>query len=816
MAHRTIASVSIAALAAALAWTAPAEAQDAAGLAAAGTTPADAATQEQASDTAINDIVVTAQRREESLSRVGVSVTALGSEQLVRQGIGEPQDLVGLVPGFQATSTYGGATVYTLRGIGFNTRNPSSTAPIGLYLDQAALPYPYMAQGVSFDLERVEVLKGPQGTLYGRNATGGLINYVTGKPTDTLKAGLTFEVGNYRTVNVSGFVAGPLSDSVRARVAFDSQNRGQGWQRSVTRDERLGQMYQQSFRGTLDFGNGGPLTASLTGTYWNRHGDSLAGQAIFYIYGTRPVANPRTAASIIANPTSNTQADWNSIGNQPQADIGIFHPAPLVDSQFSATSLNVGYELSDTVRIASLTSYNELHHRDVSDAAGVQTESIFQDTTGRIRSVSEELRLIGESDRFNWSIGGYFADDRATERDIGYNDQNGQIALLRGLAQILPQTRYTPAQLRRSFGNYDVRGQIDSNVYAGFANAEYKLSDLFKLSVGGRYTQDKQRFAGCVRDYLGGNVALVNTVYPVLTRTGGTYNLAPGQCYTLQSDLRGFVGNAGVQRQQDQSNFSWNVTATVTPTDTTLFYGTVARGFKAGVFPIFAASVETQLDPVREEELTSYEVGTKLGLFDRRIQLNVNAFYYDYQDKQIYGRVTDLIFGTLSRIRNVPKSRVYGVEGDVTWRIVPALTFSAAGAYLNSKITSDFADFTELGVPTNFKGRPFSYTPEWQGSATLAYDAPITDTLRLVASATANAQGKSSADFAGDPLWRIKARTLVNGTIGVASDEGWELTAYGKNIFNEYYWAGVTSAIDTVIRYPGMPAEYGLRASFRF
>ncbi len=767
-----------------------------------------------ASTTQVGDIIVTAQRRAEALSRVGVSVTALGAEQLVRQQVNDPTDLVGLVPGFQATSSYGGATVYTLRGIGFNTRNPSSTAPIGLYLDQAALPYPYMAQGVSFDIDRVEVLKGPQGTLYGRNATGGLINYVTGKPTSTFKAGLTFEAGNYQTVNASGFVSGPVSDSVRVRVAFDSQNRNEGWQKSVTRNERIGKIHQYGLRSTIDIGNGGPFTATLTGTAWARYGDSLVPQATFYIYGGRPVANRLTAASIIPNPTRNTQADWNSIGNQPQADIGILHPGPLTDSRFGAGSVNLSYAFTDTIRLVSLSSYNELHHRDVSDAGGVQTESIFQDTIGRIRSVSEELRLVGESDRFNWSVGGYFADDRATERDIGYNDQNGQIATLRGLAQILPQNRYTPAQLRRSFGNYDVRGEINSNVYAGFANAEYKFNDLFKLSAGGRYTNDKQDFEGCVRDYRGGNVALVNTVYPILTRTGGRYDLQPGQCYTLATDLTRFVDT--VRRNQSETNFSWNVTGTVTPSSTTLLYGSVARGYKAGVFPIFAASVETQLNPVQQEELTSYEVGTKLGLFDRHIQLNVNGFYYDYRNKQIFGRVTDLIFGTLSRIRNVPKSRVYGFEGDLTWRIVPALTFSASGAYLNSKIQSSFPDFTELGTATNFQDRPFAYTPKYQGTSTLAYDAPLTGNLSLNASGTVIYQSKTNADFAGLDQFRIKQRTLVNGTLGIGSADGWEISLYGKNLFNQYYWTGVTSAIDTIVRYPGMPREYGLRTSFKF
>lgn len=758
----------------------------------------------------VTDIVVTAQRRSESLSHVGIAVTALGADDLIREGVRSPQDLVHQIPGLQATSSQGGAPVYSLRGIGFVTRNVSTTAPIGMYLDQATLPYPYMAQGVVFDLERVEALKGPQGTLYGRNATGGLINYVTRKPTATPEAGLTLDVGNYETLNVSGYLSGPLSDTVRVRLAVDSQDRNRGWQKSVTRDDRLGVLHQKSLRGTIDFGNGGPFTGSLSATAWWRHGDTLAPQAISYVYAGL-VGDPRVIASIIPNPTRGDQADWLPLSNQPQSDIGIYHPAPLTDSNFFSATLNLAYELSSSVKLVSLSTYDHLNHRDVSDANGTQAEGIFNDTTGHVRSVSQELRLVGEGDRLTWSLGGYVSDDHARQDDIGYNDQNGQIELLRGFALSVPQTRYTAQQLARSFGNYTDFGVIDSNVYAAFANFEYKLSALFKINLGGRYTKDKIRYTGCTADYKGTNVALVNTAYELFT--GNHFDLQPGACYLLNANLNGFTQ---ARSEQNAHNFSWNATATFTPNNSTLFYGSIARGYKAGAFPILPASVVTQLDPVEQEQLTAYELGTKLTLFDRKVQFNADAFYYDYRNKQVMGAVADLIFGTLTRIRNVPKSRVYGFEGDLNWRITRELTLSLAAAYINSKITSSFNDFSETGVPGDFKGRPFAYTPNYQGAATLAYDRPISDKLRFLASGTLTFQGNSHADLAGDKMFDINGYALVNATIGLSSSDGWELTAYGRNIFNKYYWTGVASEIDTVARYPGMPAEYGIRASIKF
>lgn len=765
---------------------------------------------------AVGDIVVTAQRREQALSRVGVTVTAIGADDLVKQGVKSPADLVRLVPGFQANVTYGGAPVYTIRGVGFNTRNVSSTAPIGIYIDEAAVAYPYMSLGMVFDLERVEVLKGPQGTLYGRNTTGGLINYVAAKPTSAPEGGFGVEVGSYGTLNVNGFASGPLSSAIRARAAFNVQNRSQGYQRSVTRGERLGELFQKAVRGTIDVGDHGPLDLSLTGHYWLRQGDTIAPQAIFYVpdnnTALRPFANPLARASVIPNPISNTQGDFPTAGRQLQTALGITYPGPLIDSEFFSGSARIGYEFSPTIRLQSLTTYQNLDQRDVADAGGVQILTLVQDSNNQVESFSSELRLIGESDRFNWSIGGYYADDGIDTYDFAYNTENATIARLRAIARSLPQTTYSVAQINASFGNFINRARTDTKVYAAFANAEAQLSDLIKITAGGRWTRDETRFSGCTYDVNGGNIAVVNLVYPLLLRT--PVNLTANQCYTLNATNTGFTPI--VTGDQRKSNFAWRGSIDVTPGDTTLFYASVSRGYKSGGFPVIAASSVNQFTPIEQEQLTAYELGTKLGLFDRTVQFNLSGFYYDYKNKQVYGRVQDLIFGTLFRIRNVPESRVYGIDGELTWRIAAPLTARLAGVFLDSKVER-FSDFTELGVPADIAGQPFAYTPKFQGSASLAYDGEVSDDLRFQADVNVSHQSKTQADSAGIPQFRIDGYTLVNGSIGLAgADRGWSVAFYGRNIFDKYYWTGVSSSTETVFRFPGMPRELGMRANFRF
>ena len=176
----------------------------------------------------------------------------------------DTRDLTNIVPGFTVANSDLNTPVYTLRGVGFNTPNLSSASPVGVYVDEASFPYPYMGNGLIHDLERVEVLKGPQGTLYGRNTTGGLVNFITNRPTDEFEASITARVGNYESYGIDGFVSGPISDSWGARLAFSTLNANKGWQESVSRPgDRNGEKDRVSGRLLLDFDPSDRFSANL-------------------------------------------------------------------------------------------------------------------------------------------------------------------------------------------------------------------------------------------------------------------------------------------------------------------------------------------------------------------------------------------------------------------------------------------------------------------------------------------------------------------------------------------------------------------------
>ena len=184
------------------------------------------------------DIIVTAQKRSERLRDVPVSVTAVLGDQLVKMGISSPADLEKIAPGFTYRLSQNGTPVFSIRGIGYYSESFAVGPAVTVYTDQVPLPYGRMAAGATLDLERVEVLKGPQGTLFGQNSTGGAVNYIAAKPTDEFEGGVDATYGRFNQLELGGFISGPISETLKFRLAVKSEQRGE-WQKSSTRDDEL-------------------------------------------------------------------------------------------------------------------------------------------------------------------------------------------------------------------------------------------------------------------------------------------------------------------------------------------------------------------------------------------------------------------------------------------------------------------------------------------------------------------------------------------------------------------------------------------------
>lgn len=774
----------------------------------------DAQAETAASETENNsgEIIVTAQRRAESLNDVPVSVQAFSGEQLANSGVVDAAGLSQVTSGLNFTRSETGTPIFTLRGIGFNTPNLSSTSPVGFYVDEVAYPFPHMASGPIFDLERVEVLKGPQGTLYGRNTTGGLVNFIVKKPGDSFEGYAQAEIGNFQTYNLEGGVTVPLGTNAGVRLSGRWENSDKGWQRSVSRPgDRLGEVNRLGLRAVFDARPTDRLSVQLTGSYWYDKSDTVATQAVALTPDAPAFTAPGLAAAIRTN-WKTGQADWDPFDGSK--------PAFVHDSRFFGVAGRLSYELTDDLSLVSLTAYNDLRRNNTNDLDGTPLEAFSYQSVGRIKSFSQELRLAGGGDGFNYTVGGYYSNDRVDDDLIGYFDRASTLARLRFVSQSLDRTnvRFTPAEYAGGFRTFRTTTEQRSESKSVFASGDVDLSEHFNVAAGLRYADDSLKSNACSRDRNGNTRIIWNTALPavIFQRTGifTPVDIASNGCLTYNST---FTGQASFERPTlNENNLSGRIALNYKINRDSLIYASVSRGYKSGAVPVLAANVETQWEPATQEKVTAYELGSKLGFGNGAAQINGALFYLDYRDKQLFGEILDPVFTTLSRIINVPKSRVYGFELEGVLRPVRSLTFNANLAYTNTRV-QQYVGFDRLGQVKDFAGATFPYTPTWQINAGATYDGPISPSLDLVANMNINHQSKTSSALEANNDFVVAGYEVVNASIKLQqAEKGWSIGVWARNLFNANYYTGTDTSTDTVHRNPGRSRTFGATFGWRF
>lgn len=842
-----------------LAGALPAHAQDEA-------VPA-AETETASDDMRLTSIQVTAQRREESINDVGMNIQAFGEETLDDLRVTSVDDLQAVIPGFSVSQSYQGVPTYTLRGIGFNTINVSSTSTVGTYVDEVAYPYPFMNSGPVFDVNRVEVLKGPQGTLFGRNTTAGLINVVTNKPGDEFEGRVSVDIGNYDTANLEAMVNVPFSDQVQGRFSVRQETSGEGWQESISSGEKRGEIDKLGFRAALAIQPTSNIEIDLSYNGWINQSDTIGGQGFALTPATDPNSplagsgaafnEPGLVNFILNNqPTEASQADWAPYDLRAGTEFGVTGlDGPLEeDSSFDAFKLGVNIDFDNGLRLASLTGFNQLERKALLDWSGVPHAVLLQDIDADIESFSQELRLEGENDLMNWMVGAYYSKDEITDSNqtllrgnANSNfvstitaglvaDPDGTLALLGVPAADIPATSFLVSNILNvdpetgqpysvvdalgAFQKYRDIGNFESTSYSLFANADWKLSPEWSVTTGIRYTEDSQEYIGCSQDIDGSmqpNVNVFNRFFflgfygqpapaPALQENGCV-------TYSETNNAFGFV-----ESDVDEDNLSWRVVTNYTPEqyEDLLLFASVSKGYKSAATPVNAASKAEQNFPATQESLLAYELGVKAGLLNNRMQANASLFYYDYEDKQGSAFFPDPIYTALSQLQNAPEGEAYGLDAEVTWLLTENLTAIGALTLLQTEY-GEFNTFDFAGRPTNAAGDAFLYSPETTTSLTLLYDRDLNEKFGLFGALNGRWQSDSTAGDPDNPLYDIDAYGVLNGSIGVYTlDDRWEFSVWGKNLTDEYYWQQITSNANVILRFAGRPRTYGASLSMRF
>jgi iron complex outermembrane receptor protein len=685
-----------------------------------------AGTTAQQGDQTFAEIVVTANKREESAQRVPIAITAMSGTQLSTLGVANSIDVAKLAPSVSVSGSYAGQmSQFSIRSVTQNDFNDHVEAPVAVYLDEG---YIAMQQGQTFalfDVDRVEILKGPQGTLFGRNATGGLVHYISKKPTKTLDGFVSAEYGAYNTVRLEGAVGGPLGAGVAARLS-GYYHRNDGWVKNRYPQETfVPAAYQPNLNNTLG------LTTSLPGLS-NSGADmgddntwALRGQAKFDIgdgsllltgFGgeTKAATGAYQSAQTIAvldaagnqintlsvSPTNaynnfqmigpgnvNVASPWAPAaygGLRPVAGgdfYGYIDPdgnGPITSSDFSVPNANVMKTWGANANLklplggVNFTAISDFKKFDKNFTLDLEASPASQFTwiaEAHAKSFTQEFRLDGQSDAVKWVAGAYYL-----------HIQNRSINGLAAIANSATGFYFNQPRIV----------DLTTNSYSLFGQADIKLGSDVTLTAGLRGTRENKDFGFEVRftpnvDPIHWN--LNNAIFvPGFTRA--PYSKSTGE--TL------WTGKLGL---------SWQASAR------TMVYASVNRGVKAGSFNSGDATMADAVIPYKAEVLWAYEAGLKTELVDRKVRLNLAAYHYDYQNYQ-----ASRWLGLSNLITN-NDATINGVEAELTLTPVPNFTMRVAAGYNDATVKGVMVG----GVPRDV--RP-TFAPKLNLSAFARYTVP--------------------------------------------------------------------------------------------
>jgi outer membrane receptor protein involved in Fe transport len=774
----------------------------------------------------LSEIIVTAEKRAEPIDKVGMSITAVTDEALEQENISTPSDLVRVVPGLTYADAPRGSPVFAIRGVGFNDSTLGSTSPVALYIDEVPISFVQEARMPTLDLERIEVLEGPQGILFGENATAGAINFIAAKPTDTFKAGVDGSFGRFNTLDASGFVSGPLTDTLKVRVSAMGVD-SSGWQESYTRDAALGAKRQYAGRLLADWNPNSDLKVSFNFNGWIDKSDTQAAQL--------QAVNPESPISEKANPGFTYDSFPTAPQNAQAADWMPNSPFPLRrDDGYFQASMRLDYNLAQGLKLTSITDFERYHQDFGMDLDGADIEDFIFLDRGHIDSGNQEIRVAGDFNPVRFILGGNYSQSKTLEVNQYEYDQSSAFYDLSG-KNFFGYEGPSGA----GAGNFDNQNIKSTAV---FGNIDYSVTDRVTLSGGGRYTQDMRSYNGCTDDAGSGTVSgLYNILYPLLF-PGQTFDIQPGACTsaTITKVDGKSIATPGLSVfNLDQHNVSWRGALNFQVDPNTLLYVNVSRAWKAGAFQADNVISSTELAPVKQETVLVYEAGIKQSLLDHRVQFTAAAYYNDYTDQQVRGRIEDPfhVVGILDVLDNIPKSRIIGGEANLQVIPIRGLILNLSGTYTDSKVTSNFFGYDPVGNYFNYKGLSLPDTPRWDLKAAANYTVPVSSKLAMFSGADITYHSETMSLFADKGLLAVtpldpankpgvdvpanifdeRAYAVVDAQLGIGDSDGrWRAWLWGKNIFNIYYWTTATQSFDSLYRLAAMPATYGVAGSYRF
>jgi outer membrane receptor protein involved in Fe transport len=705
----------------------------------------------------LEEVVVTAQRKQESAQTVGIAITVLSGASLAAKSVAYVNDLQNAVPSLQVEPAFGsGQPQFRIRGVGFIDYTSNNASPVGVSIDDVALALPIQTQGQLFDIDRIEVLRGPQGTLYGRNTTGGEINFISNRPTADTHAGVTVEYGSHNEVSAEGYVSGSLADGLLGRLSVATEQGG-AWQRNRETGQSLGDKDKVAVRGQLEWNPAEALNFRL-----NVHlAEDKSDETGLHLLQPYTPYNAGAGGPTIPADTSRYVTGW-SLDPAFAKIIGINADSkPGVDDSNNGADLTANIDFGGA-KLTSITAYNRMIRREYADWDATQYYDSDEYFRSNLDVISQEVRVASTgTGPLGWVAGAFYSDQDLDEKF--YSDFTDAA----GIGGIV-LTQYE--QKANSFGEF---GQID-----------YHIDDAFTGTLGVREDHETRELVGLNTGFLTG---------PPIPSFTGTLN-PPSTTSNLPS------GKAELD---------------YTAAPGTLLYASISRGVKSGGFTAHNTTVAAAADAFEPEKLTAYEIGVKSDV-TQTLRVDAAVFYYRYKDQQILGKVLDAISGSyIGRFVNAD-SRISGGEVEIEWRPLGGLSISQYFGFAEGYYTSTLLNSDTPAV--DYDGRPESFPKiSYGGDVSYGWNA---GNFKVTAESNYSFHDTysqfyllGSNDFTIPKYWLTNA----NLSLSPASGAPWTVTLWGRNIFDKAYDVTRNFFLPSAeVAQAGEPATFGVRFNYKY
>jgi iron complex outermembrane receptor protein len=719
----------------------------------------------------LEEVIVTAQKRTESLQDVPIAVSAFQRDELRDFGISDTQSLQAVTPSL-VFNNRGPVAQPFIRGIGTTLSLLGLEPSVATYVDDQYYPRPVGSIMELPDIERVEVLKGPQGTLYGRNATGGAIRIVTRDPGDELSGDVELSLGNYDLLKFSGYIEGPLGDNLRGNLSvLSAQRDGFGEQQESGLDD-LDSLDVQTYRTKLVWGASERLVAKLALDYTTRE-DTAGSETIDItsdksaLLGAPGAIGPSWAEGVGAFPPFGNVVPTGKAQDDVRSSVDKDNEQDMFNVQ-----LRFDFDM-DSTSLVSITTYQDFES-ETNTADFDASRLVLSDINDLEEndSFSQEFQWLSNSDgNLNWLLGAY------------YFESDGEYQLFFDGADLI----VTGFQKLAS-----PRSRLETTAWALFGQATYHFNDAWSLTLGGRYSEEEKEIVADMIDF-----------------TGAVEDDETWDEFTPRAVLE----------------YSWEDGMT---------YLSYSRGFKSGGFAYpYINSFSDK--PVDSEVLDMYEWGVKADFLANTLRFNAAVFFYDYEDLQVNrnaGFVPDV--GIVLPVENAGGAEVTGLELDLTWLATDNLTLNGGFTALDTEYT-DYAATPSVyntaqvpgpvvaSVDYDARGDDMIRAPDFAAYVAINYTLPLAGGASIPFNLTYSYKSEFDFDLIpGDrnnrvDEYRHDSYQLLNARVAyTSSNEDWSVALWGNNLTDEEYFDEVVAFATAVRATVGAPRTYGIDFIYNF